>query len=484
MNPTDLSQLPPPPKGQTGQTLQSLQGLPPPPAGQQGMTLSQIQSQPQQTGTPSENIWRNLATLGNTVSQGANAVAGNLGGAIGNSLAGPVGAAETFARTGNVGQSLDTFKVGLQQGAKANSDPALVGRTAGEVAQDVVTPASLAVGGGTGATVGARIGNAALKFGGLGAIAGGANAAAGGNFGQIIPQALQGGALGAAGGAIGQGIGEGIAAWKSPAPATLEDSLKMTQPTLNKKGAIGALENAGRPGGAATEGALGKISVAPSSRDVQVAKSVQDAIQKGDPVGTIANINGKIEDVAENQVRPALQQSPSAFNLKTLNAYIQDNTQIPNYIKADPVLQKTYDLTRESMLQEAAQQPKTLEGLWDARKSFDSVAERQGVGLDPTSEKASVIKQAVLDTRRAVNDFIVENHPNGQQAFGKPMQLLNQMYEARNNIATANYKALGTNAIQRWIKANPTKAKFLEYGAGIIGAGALLGEGSKIANAL
>ena len=39
---TDLSQLPPPPKGQTGVTLNSLSQLPPPPSGQKGVSLSDI----------------------------------------------------------------------------------------------------------------------------------------------------------------------------------------------------------------------------------------------------------------------------------------------------------------------------------------------------------------------------------------------------------------------------------------------------------
>ncbi len=45
----NLGSLPPPPKGQTGVTLNSLKNLPPPPQGQTGMTLNQVQ-QPQNQG--------------------------------------------------------------------------------------------------------------------------------------------------------------------------------------------------------------------------------------------------------------------------------------------------------------------------------------------------------------------------------------------------------------------------------------------------
>lgn len=47
--PTDLSQLPPPPKGQTGITLDQFSHLPPPPTGQKGLTLAQIKAQPDVT---------------------------------------------------------------------------------------------------------------------------------------------------------------------------------------------------------------------------------------------------------------------------------------------------------------------------------------------------------------------------------------------------------------------------------------------------
>ncbi len=226
------------------------------------------------------------------------------------------------------------------------------------------------------------------------------------------------------------------------------------------------------------------MSVSPSPRDLQVAQSVQDVVNpRANPIDNIVNVNQKIEDVAQNQVRPLLQQNPAAFNLKTLNSYIENNTQVPNYIKADPVLQRTYDLTRQSMIEEASKGSKNLEGLWDSRISFDHVAENQVGNLNPTDVKVSVIKQAVLDTRRAVNDYITENLqevldskiaegslPAGtRETFTSNMKLLNHMYEARSNIATNSYKQLGSNAITRWIKANPTKAKWVGYTLGAVG---------------
>lgn len=252
--------------------------------------------------------------------------------------------------------------------------------------------------------------------------------------------------------------------------ASLQDSLDMTRPVLDKKGSIQALEKSGLPGGAQKTGKLGAIDTSVSPKDTTIAQTVQPHVIKGDPISSISNINQEIERSSTQDIRPFLQKNPAPFNMKQIGSYIKTNTEIPNYIKADPVLQKTYDLTRQSMLDEISKQPKNMEGLWDARISFDNVAQRQGVNLNTISEKASVIKQAVMDTRRAVNSYIIDNTPNVDGNFKSNMEKLTNLYEGRSRIAEANYKSLGTNAVQRWIKANPTKARIAKYSlAGIAG---------------
>ncbi len=289
--------------------------------------------------------------------------------------------------------------------------------------------------------------------------------------GGVVASTALGGATGAATGAVIGGALGGFNAEPKP-DTSLEDAVSVTKPSLSKKENIAALERSGQPGGATVKGPLGTYEVAPSPRDLKVAASVQDVVSpKASPIDNIVAVNNKIENVAENEVRPVLQANPMAFNLKTLNSHIANNVQIPNYIKADPVLQKTYDLTRESMIEEAAQNPKTLEGLWDSRIAFDHTAERQIGSLDPTDTKVAVIKQAVLDTRKAVNDYIAQNLPNGDADFTQKMQQMNQMYEARSNIAESNVKLLNSNAVSRWIKQNPAKAKALKIGAGLVGLG-------------
>ena len=254
----------------------------------------------------------------------------------------------------------------------------------------------------------------------------------------------------------------------------LSDALEITKPVADKKSSIAAFERAGQPGGVTEKGALNKFAIEPSPRDINVAKSVQNIVSsKNGPIDNIVNINQDIGRVSEQEITPFLQKNPSAFNKNQLNSYIKGNVEPADFIKADPVLQKTYDLARQRMIDVVDRYPKTMEGLWKARKEFDAIAEKQVGSLDPMSKEANSIKQAVLDTRRAVNDYIAENTPNGDKMFKEKLKTLSNMYDARGNIAEQNYKLLDKNALQRWIKQNPAKYKLLlkAGGLGFLGVG-------------
>lgn len=251
----------------------------------------------------------------------------------------------------------------------------------------------------------------------------------------------------------------------------LQDTIDLTSPVMNKKDSIAALERSGMKGGANKD-----FKVTPDDRSVARAQSVQNIVSKDNgPIDNIVNINKEIERISETEITPFLQNNPSPFNKKTLNAYIRDTVETPNFIKADATLQKTYDLTRQSMLDVVDKYPKTMEGLWKARKEFDAIAERQLGNLDPLSEKATAVRQAVLDTRRSVNNYISENTPNGDEMFRQKLNDLSLKYEARGNIAEQNYKLLNKNALQRFAKQNPKVWKVLKQVGGLVGLGVVGG---------
>lgn len=147
-----------------------------------------------------------------------------IGEAVGNSLAGPVGAAESLARGEGFGRAFGTLKEGFAQGAKDNSQ--MVGKVAGDAANAVALPASLVSGGASSAIGGiglkstnavssflkARpLADAALTYGTLGATqAGGQSLANGNDVGQAGKDALVGGAVGGATGGAFNLLGKAI----------------------------------------------------------------------------------------------------------------------------------------------------------------------------------------------------------------------------------------------------------------------------------
>ena len=258
---------------------------------------------------------------------------------------------------------------------------------------------------------------------------------------------------------------------KSSEKKALQEALEITKPVFDKRGSIAAFEQAGQPGGVTKKGILGRFEVEPSLKSQEVAESVKGFVTKNKgPIDNIVSVNSEIARISDNEIRPFLKANPAPFNLKTLNARLQTISP-PDFIKADPVLQKTYDLVRQKMIDVVSKSKKTTEGLWDSRKQFDSIAKRQLGNLDPLSGQGSAIKQAVLDMRRGVNNFIADSVPNGDANFKAQMRRLSNMYEARANIAETNYRLLDKNALQRWAKQNPGKAKLFGKTITAIGLG-------------
>lgn len=253
----------------------------------------------------------------------------------------------------------------------------------------------------------------------------------------------------------------------------LQDAFEITKPVFDKRQSIVAFEKAGQPGGVTKKGTIGSFEAQPSQKMIDVANSVKDVVSKNNgPIDNIVNINERIAQISDNEIRPFLRSNPAPFNIRTLNARLK-KIEPPEFIKADPVLQRTYDLVREKILKVVDKNKKTTEALWDSRKEFDAIAERQLGNLDPLSGQGNAIKQAVLDMRRAVNDFIADSVPNGDANFKAQLKRLSNMYEGRTNIAEQNYKLLDKNFIERWRKQNPQKARLLQQGLGLAGATAV-----------
>lgn len=245
-----------------------------------------------------------------------------------------------------------------------------------------------------------------------------------------------------------------------------------------KKKTIAGLERSGAPGGFAPDDSfLGKLAGAdkyvPNQRDYEIAESVRGIVRKSNPPSkNIANINNKIAEVSETVVRPALRANPMPFNVATYANKLKA-VEMPDFIKTDESLARTYNIVRDRFIEVARRHPKTKEGLWDARKEIDQVIEQQfgAAGFNP--DKYSALQKAILDMRRATNDFIAEGVPNN--AFQTGMRDMSNMYSARHNIALDNYALQNKDLLTKFAANNPKKWAALKAAglAGTIGGGAM-----------
>lgn len=350
-----------------------------------------------------------------------------------------------------------------------------------EVVGSALRLAGTAAGGalvkGASAITGAAKGASALKGIGAGALAGATEGAIQGagmgaeeneSASGIAKSALEGSAIG---GALG-GVAGGLIG-KKPSLISKEDkatkkAIESIMEKPNKKSVISSFEK----GNVKEVGRGKKFEIAPSKRDIEVYESVKPYIEgKGNPVRDIQSLNQAIPKKAM-EVENYLKANPRAFNTNQVSNKL-NSLEMPDLFKTDESLEKTYNLVRQRMIERIKANTHDMEGLWKARKEFDSLVEDQFGDAVFDTEKNTAIKRAIKDMRNSVNDYIAESI--GDDTFKKMMRDMSNVYEARYNIAEKAYDAFKTSKWARWKKENPGWFKVL------IGLGSAAGLGGATA---
>lgn len=291
-----------------------------------------------------------------------------------------------------------------------------------------------------------------------------------------ITGALEGGALGGALGAAGASITRKL----TGKGHSLDKIARYTRDPFDKQAKIDVLKQTGKVTksgqalGVKKSPILGKITAQNAPRDLERAAAVQEYVIPNKPIASITKLNQGIEEVSDKVVRPNLKANPRAFNLQTLQARLAEQD-LPISITGDQTQLRTYKLARDRMLQVAQKYPKTMEGLWDARREFDAIIKKDFGDLAFTDPRRSTARRAVQDMRRAVNDFISDEIGDG--VFAENMKKLSYMYESLDNIAEANQQLLNTSAVRRFFQKHPNASKGLWLAIGTTG---VLGGASKV----
>lgn len=249
--------------------------------------------------------------------------------------------------------------------------------------------------------------------------------------------AAAGGVLGAVGGRLGEAITRGVAR-RLPVRARgvqrirFQDALDITRPRLTKGEQIQAVARGrGEQGGIA--GFRQRPTLRPSRRDEEVARSVQNIVRKNNSeVQNIQAINNRVTELDQSLVN-ALERNNAIFNRKQLATRLNKAKQESRVIFAgDKALENRYNAVINELMRNI--RSKNISGLFRARKDFDAVVRQKFPRTFSGDASDNVTRNAILDVRREVNEFIASRLPAGNE-FKEILRTEHLMLEAAENIA-------------------------------------------------
>lgn len=499
MDKTSLSQLPPPPKGQTGVTLEDLQGLPPPPQDQQGMTLDQIQGQlgtlPKPTAQSSfmQDVSSSIQNRGQNAYNAITSTEGNSNNPLVQGIAdishGVGATGQAFSAVTDIAGAFinhlipQTVKDNFQkQQQDAQNNPLVKGiSTVGSRAYDElgirlndfitkhpevgkVLESALRTGEGTG-----NISNAILTAEGTaksaqktydtaknfvqnttpGDISTGANKMVQNVRDKFTPQ--------------GENDLQKINQMITPKPTVKEARLAETQGRLFK-GKSPTFFKEGGPDMIATPEAQ-----ANAARTIQ--KNIPNAANMSE-TDLYSSLDEKIGEKAQ-ALKPEMQKVPITED--TVQKITDDWNTLKKAQKADAYLPNDVNLNKlqadfEQRLMKSGN--KTMDDLWNTAKAYDaSVPENVKKATDLSSESLQYKKDIWLQNRRilksAINDTGTGLGKTSQDAFKE----MTDMYNAQNNllskakVETANAPSK-FSVIKKTIKEHPVVSGVATYEAG------------------
>ncbi len=179
------------------------------------------------------------------------------------------------------------------------------------------------------------------------------------------------------------------------------------------------------------------------------------------------------------KLRAGLDQSNAIWNKNELKGAISA-IEKPHLLSGD--LEKSFDKTMKVVFDQAGNANKKLSGLLDVRQNLDKIVAQQYPNLY-NSDTMTAMKQAITQTRSAINDLIEKKLPQGTTADGTPfkesLKKQSLLYDAVDNAAlnAAKGEKVGTNVVTRAeqaVKKHPIVST-AAAGAGIVGTGKILG---------
>lgn len=470
MNPQSLNQLPPPPKGQTGVTLDQFKHLPPPPQGQQGMTLDQVKGNGQnQSSTPllsqpsGGSFLSNLSTAGKDLSTGF--VKGALGGtrAVAQGLQG-MGQRilASFQSGGN------TFPNDPTRQAQYDKNLSNIQQNTGFKSLNPGTPESNSVDQAlTPNTTGEKMGSGIETLGELGTgLSGGTTEAIISKGKGLLKGAID--AYTAAKEAKGTAdatakVGEMITPKATPKEAKLAMDqgrlVKGDKPTMFKAGT--------------------EDKILPTAKQQSATKTIIEKIPNADkmsPTELYTAVDNNISQTAQ-RLKPIMEATP--IKPETLDKLNTDwSTLKKEQLANAPATEEANVAKRQNQFEEFLKKSGSdnQNDLWETRKSYDdSIKPNVKKANEMSPESLQMQKQEWLDNRAVLNSAIHDTSSTMGKMSQKAFSDMSNLYEAKSNLLTkAKVETkIQPSKINQFIQRHPVVS-------GAIGGGTIYGAAKKV----
>jgi hypothetical protein len=254
--------------------------------------------------------------------------------------------------------------------------------------------------------------------------------------------------------------------------------VEIVRPELNQAERAAALSS----GQGKIKGVFRTTVIEPSKRDIEIANAAKGVVDpRKSLVENIQRSNKAIEILAK-RTEEGLIKNNSIFNVGEFSNALKaakENSRV--LFGSEKTLENTYDAVMAEMVKHLNKYPKTISGALKARKDFDAVIKQKFPKLLSSQAGDDIRRNAVLDVRRTVNEFIADKLPEGNQ-FKNYLKRQNLLYDAIENMSKKGAKQVGTNPVSRVAKrfVNSPVGKVVGYtalsGGGVYAGAKLLGD--------
>lgn len=212
--------------------------------------------------------------------------------------------------------------------------------------------------------------------------------------------------------------------------------------------------------------ALGKkVVVEPTRQEQLMADSIEQLVKDGRvspkklPPENAAEVAQEVSRFNDD-IGEFIFRNKAPFNKQQLRSQLNSvKNESKIVFTTDSTLERTYDALIDEFM--TLVEKGDTYALFEARQAFDKVpAVKKLLDTAKGSAGENLRRQAVLDIRRAANDFVVELLPPNSpyKAF---MKQESQMLQVIENLAEQSKGLTGTNALNRFINKYPSAKKWL-----------------------